>query len=129
MFWITETPYVNDLGRRRDSAQWAVFLKATVNDDAATVQWACTAGALDSTSGRQVVWTAPGTAGTYTISAVASVGDQAITASTDITVKKTPVYVIASHLEEDILGGKEAHITIRNESSKTVGAFRDKIVM
>lgn len=102
----------------------AAELKAEMSK-VAEVRWTATGGQFDFASGDTVIWKAPDTPGTYSV--VATANSKSVTAR--ITVKEPPVEIVGWTLTPDFIGGKEANITVKNNSSKTVNAVKVKMAM
>ena len=65
----------------------------------------------------------------YTIQVTAKKGNKSVVAAHKVEVIEAPAVVSAWKLEDDLIGGKNARLTILNKSDKTINALRVRIVM
>jgi len=117
----TSTGNVTITGYKIAAVNGATELKT----DSVDTQWTATAGSFDKTTGDTVIWKAPATSGVYQVSAKSGV----LTGTVNITVKSTPLIITGWELVPDSIGGKDIKITVQNNGSKTINAFRVYIVM
>jgi len=107
----------------------ATLLSASCSDSEATIRWACSQGSLDTNKGKDVIWIAPSSPGTYIVTATASSSSKSVKADVSVTVKQPPLEIMDHDLVDDGIGGKDAVITFRNNTTKTVTAIRIRIAM
>lgn len=104
-------------------------LEADASEDGVTYAFAADAGSIVHTDGPRAVWQAPNQTGVYTIQVTAKKGNKSVVAAHKVEVIEAPAVVSAWKLEDDLIGGKNARLTILNKSDKTINALRVRIVM
>lgn len=102
---------------------------ASTGENGATYTFTADQGTIIHTDGRRAIWKAPEQPGTYKVHVAASANGKKATSSMTIKVVEAPAYATSWTLVDDLIGGKDARVTITNNSNKTITSLRLNILM
>ncbi|WP_305684871.1 DUF5780 domain-containing protein [Microbacterium sp.] len=107
----------------------ATELRADSGESDVSYSWQATDGTFDTSTGDRVVWKAPGSVGQRVVTLTGTRAGTTKETAMTVTVKSSPVTIAGWELVDDLIGGKDASVTIRNDSSKTINALKVRMVM